>query len=87
MHLKSISVICNAISATAAIAAAALWFKSAAARVDARDRTTGVEVIVSGYAFIATAQEQAKWNKLAASAAAVAAIFQACGMVAGMCDT
>ena len=89
MQFKTIGVTCNALSAVAAYIAAYLWFKSATAKVTKEEVAGGTgnpEIIVDDIPFIASARKQANLSKNAARAAAVAAFFQACGIVAGLAD-
>lgn len=83
MTAKLVATVCNGIAVVAAYIAAWLWYKSTVVYVDEVAGGTGnPEIIVDGRPFIATAREQAKWSKRAARAAAVAAFFQGCGLVA-----
>lgn len=68
----------NIISMIFAAAAAGFWLKSSTVRVPKKDgNKVGPEIIVEGYAFIATATMQAKWSRRGALSAAIAALFQA----------
>lgn len=69
------------LSALAAFAAAALWYKASIVQVPHKDEpgpdgTYPAAITVDGNDFIATAQEQAHWNKWGATAAALAALLQ-----------
>lgn len=80
--LKIVAVSSNIIAALFALAAAALWYKSAKVRVALSTGGTGnPEMVVDGYAFVATTKEQAVWSRRAAVAAAIAAFFQAAGLI------
>jgi hypothetical protein len=84
---QDLKVGCNVISALAAIAAAALWYRSSAVTVphdpnrqDA-DGTYPASISVNGTDFIYTAVEQTRWNRYAAIAASVAALTQAVALL------
>lgn len=69
------------LAAPAAIAAAVLWYKASVVQVPHKDEPgpDGIypaAITVDGSDFIATAQEQARWNKWGATAAALAALLQ-----------
>jgi hypothetical protein len=76
-------------AAIGALIAGLLWIQSARVKVLASqtenekgaDGTFPARITVSGGDFIATAIEQARWNQKAAFAAALAAFFQAVGMM------
>ena len=82
-----LKIACNVISALAAIAAAALWYRSATVTVphdpDKRDEdgTYPASISVNGTDFLYTAVEQTRWNRLAAIAASVAALTQAVALL------
>jgi ABC-type molybdenum transport system ATPase subunit/photorepair protein PhrA len=81
-------IACNGAAALLALAAAALWYKSATVKVLDRPGGTGnPEIVVNGTLFISTAIEQSAWSRRAAFTAAAAAFFQACGMVAAQAAT
>ena len=81
MSLRIASSISNAAAALFALIAAALWYISAKVRVPLTPGGTGnPEMVVDGFAFVATAKAQTTWSRRAAFAAAVAAMFQAVGL-------
>jgi len=81
MSLQAASSISNALAALFALTAAALWYVSAKVRVPLTPGGTGnPEMVVDGFAFVATAKVQTVWSRRAAFAAAVAAVFQALGL-------
>jgi hypothetical protein len=89
--MKSFKIVVNVISAIAAIVAAFLWYKASVVTIKpAAEVTDGswqdFQITDEGsnnepYDVIKTGKEQAKWNKYAAIAASVAAIFQAIGLL------
>jgi hypothetical protein len=65
--------------------AAWLWYKSTTVSVPPEQgNVDGAELIVGGYAFVATAIRQNTWSRRAAAAAAIAAFFQAAGLAASL---
>jgi hypothetical protein len=81
MSLQVASSISNALAALFALTAAALWYVSARVRVPLKPGGTGnPEMVVDGFAFVATAKAQTVWSRRAAFAAAIAATFQALGL-------
>jgi hypothetical protein len=77
----------NWIAALAGLIAAVLWFRSATVSIPANPPPSDekgifpAQITVSDADFIATAVHQTKWNKWAAVAAAIAAAFQAVGLM------
>ena len=85
MLIATIATIANAIAMASAIAAAALWYKSAVVKVPLTPGGTGnPEMVVDGYAFVSTAKAQTLWSRRAAIAASVAALFQGVGLAAAL---
>jgi uncharacterized membrane protein len=88
MNMKYVKVIVNVVSAISAILAAFLWYKASVVTV--KPAIEGVEgdfMITDNdpnnepYDVIQTGKEQARWNKFAAIAASIGAIFQAIGLL------
>ena len=81
MTIDTLRLLVNVVSAIAAFTAAGFWFRAATVKVppsdepDAEDIQQG-QIISQGADVIATASEQARWNKWGACAAAVAALLQ-----------
>ena len=85
MSLQIAGSVSNALAALFAFAAAVLWYISAKIRVPLASGDTGnPEMIVDGFAFVATAKAQTVWSRRAAFAAALAAMFQALGLALGV---
>jgi len=77
-------VVANSLAALFAIFAAALWLKSATARVPLprpAGLVEGPDMDVGGYSFVGTAAVRDKWNRRAATAAAIAAACQGLGLI------
>lgn len=75
----TLRALCNWLAAAFAIVAAIFWFKSASARVPwprPPGLSDGPDMVVDGLSFVGTATMQTRWNRRAAIAASIAAIFQ-----------
>jgi hypothetical protein len=84
MNLKAWAVVANVASMTAAAVAAYLWFRSTKAKVLPEERPDGTgnpELTVDGILFVESTKLQSLWNKRAACAAALSALFQAVGLL------
>ena len=84
MALKVAGALVNFLSMASAAIAAYLWYKSTTVRVLPGSRPGGTgnpDMIVDGCLFVESAKQQSAWNRRAAIAAAVAAFFQACGLL------
>ena len=86
--MQTLLIISNVVAMLLGMLAAWLWYKSAVVQVSiANGNKTGPEIDVDGFAFIATARQQALWNRRGAMAAAGAAFFQAIGLAASLAAT
>jgi hypothetical protein len=87
--MATIKLMLDWMAAVGALIAGLLWIQSARVKVLASqtenerdaDGTFPVRITVGSGDFVATAIEQARWNQKAAFAAALAAVFQAVGMM------
>ena len=87
--MATMKLMLNWMAAVGALTAGLLWIQSARVKILASqtenekdaDGMFPARITVGGSDFIATAIEQARWNKKAAFAAALAAVFQAVGMM------
>ncbi len=87
--MATIKLVLAWMAAVGALIAGLLWIQSARVRVLASktenekdaEGTFPARITVGGGDFIATVTEQARWNQKAAFAAALAAFFQAVGMM------
>ena len=87
-YMSVLKFILTCLIALSALASAAMWVKSARAKVLADDSTSGVGALMGGYLIIEgkngeridmhdTFNEQSRWNSYAAYSAAVCALSQA----------
>ncbi len=77
----------NAGSAAVALAAAVLWWRASRAIVGERSKSAGLSVgLQDGRTMdlVATMQEGSRLNAAAAASAAIAALLQAFGLMAGL---
>lgn len=87
MNITCLKTLINFISAIAAFVAAGLWLKASTVTVKySNDDTSGSFASVDKDTgevddVINTAIEQSKWNKYAAIAACIAALFQGIGLL------
>ncbi|CAG1770639.1 hypothetical protein [Geobacter sp.] len=86
--MKCFKIAINAISAIAAMVAAFLWYKASVVTVKPAEEGVEGDFMITDedsnnepYDVIKTGKEQARWNKYAAIAASVAAIFQSVGLL------
>ena len=86
--MHTLALISNTLAMICAGAAAWLWHKSTTVRVAVdQGNMGGPEIIVDDCAFIATARQQTMWSRRAATAAALAAFFQALGLAVSIAAT
>ena len=87
--MATMKLVLDSMTAVCALIAGLLWIQSARVKVSASQTENEKDangmlparITTGGGDFIATAIEQARWNQKAAFAAALAAVFQAVGMM------
>jgi len=87
MNIVCLKTLINFISAIAAFVAAGLWLKASTVTIKpSKDMKGGGLLVVNretkeSFDLINTGIEQSKWNKYAAIAACIAALFQGIGLL------